>query len=213
LPTRSFGGEDIAAMEDRYRVFFVNALSGFKAAHLVGTRNLEGMDNLAVFTSIVHIGANPPLLGLVSRPNTVPRDTLENIAATGEYTINHVNSDMLSAAHQTSARYPAEVSEFEATGLTPHHSERLAAPYVAESRLTIGLEHRQTIDIELNGTHLVIGEIVEVIVDSEAIAEDGWVDLASLDSVCAAGLDAYYAPQRLARFSYAKPDRPLRTLD
>ncbi len=200
-------------MNDRYRVFFVNALSGFKAAHLVGSRSDDGRDNLAIFTSVVHIGANPPLLGLVSRPNTVPRHTLENIAATGEYTINHVSSDMIAAAHQTSARYPAETSEFEATGLTPRCGERLSAPYVAESRLTIGLEHRQTIDIEPNGTHLVIGEIVEVELDSDTINEDGWIDLAALDSVSAAGLDAYYSPQRLARFSYAKPDRPLRTLD
>ena len=92
---------------------------------------------------------------------------------------------MIEAAHQTSARYPAGVSEFEATGLTPRYGERLAAPYVAESRLTIGLQHRQTIDIELNGTHLLIGEIVEVELDSEVIAEDGWIDLAALDSVTA----------------------------
>ncbi len=78
-------GDDIAAMDDRYRVFFVNALSGFKAAHLVGTTSAteEGQDNLALFSSVVHIGANPPLLGMISRPHTVPRHTLENIQATG----------------------------------------------------------------------------------------------------------------------------------
>ena len=199
-------------MEDRYRVFFVNALSGFKAANLVGTRSQRGCDNLAMFSSVVHVGANPPLLGLISRPNTVTRDTLENIAATGEYTVNHVHGEMIAAAHQTSARYAPEVSEFEAVGLTPRYGERLAAPYVAESRLTIGLQHRETIDIALNGTHLVIGEIVEVDVDAAAVAEDGWIDLGALDRAAVAGLDAYYQPRRLERFSYAKPDRVLKPL-
>ncbi len=199
-------------MDDRYRVFFMNALSGFKPASLVGTRSPDGQDNLAVFNSVVHIGANPPLLGLVSRPNSVRRDTLENIAATGTYTINHVHSGLVAAAHQTSARYDQDTSEFAAVGLTPQHSARVNAHYVAESRLRIGLELRQTIDIELNGTHLVIGEVVEVEVDGSVIAEDGWIDLGALDSVAVAGLDAYYQPSRLARFSYAKPDRPLREL-
>ncbi len=199
-------------MESRYRVFFVNALSGFKAANLVGTRSPDGCDNLAIFNSVVHVGANPPLLGLISRPNTVTRDTLENIAASGEYTINHVHSGIIAEAHQTSARYAPEVSEFEAVGLTPRYGERLAAPYVAESRLTIGLEHRETIDITINGTHLVIGEIVEVQVEESAVAEDGWIDLGELDSVATAGLDAYYQPRRLERFSYAKPDRALKPL-
>ncbi len=213
MPNIVLGGEDIAAMEDRYRVFFVNALSGFKPANLVGTRSLDGHDNLAIFTSVVHVGANPPLLGLISRPDTVTRDTLENIRSSGEYTINHVHSGIAAAAHQTSARYDADVSEFGATGLTPRYGQRLAAPYVAESHLSIGLQHRQTLDIELNGTHLVIGEIVEVTLDSDAIGEDGWIDLQTLDSVSAAGLDAYYAPRRLARFNYAKPDRPLKERD
>jgi flavin reductase (DIM6/NTAB) family NADH-FMN oxidoreductase RutF len=161
-------GADIAAMEDRYRALFVNALSGFKAANLVGTRSHSGHENLAIFTSVTHVGANPPLLGLISRPNSVTRNTLANIAETDVYTINHVSTDLIAPAHQTSARYDSEVSEFEAVGLTPRYSSRLTAHYVAESRLCIGLEHRQTIDIPLNGTHLVIGEIVEVELEASA---------------------------------------------
>ncbi len=204
-------GDDIAAMDDRHRVFFVNALSGFKAAHLVGTTSTteEGQDNLALFSSVVHIGANPPLLGMISRPHTVPRHTLENIQATGSYTLNHVHPDMFEAAHQCAARY--EQSEFEAVGLTPERGA-IAAPYVAESRLQIGLEHRDTIDLAINGTHLVIGEIVEVRMADGCVGEDGAIDLGQLDSVVVSGLDHYYRTEPLARLSYAKPDRPLRRI-
>ena len=92
-------------MEERFRVFFVNALSGFKSANLVGTTSRDGHDNLAMFSSVVHLGANPPLLGMVSRPHSVRRDTLENIRATGYYTINHVHQSFFESAHQAAARY------------------------------------------------------------------------------------------------------------
>ena len=209
---RQFNGADIAAMEDRFRVFFVNALSGFKSANLVGTTSPDGRDNLAMFSSVVHLGANPPLLGMVSRPHSVRRDTLENIESTGHYTINHVHASFFEAAHQASARYEPEVSEFEAVGLTPRRGKLHAAPYVAESPLQIGLSHRQTIDLDINGTCLVIGEVVEVHLVEDAIAEDGAIDLGRLGSLAVGGLDSYYAAEQLARLSYAKPDRPLRRL-
>ena len=207
-----FSGADIAAMEDRFRVFFVNALSGFKSANLVGTTSADGQDNLAMFSSVVHLGANPPLLGMVSRPHSVRRDTLENIAATGFYTINHVGAEFFEAAHQASARYEPEISEFDAVGLTRRHGELHPAPYVAESPLQIGLAHRQTIDLDINGTCLVIGEVVEVELSGAAVGEDGAIDLGQLGSLVVGGLDSYHAPEQLARLSYAKPDRPLRRL-
>ncbi|HBF47730.1 MAG TPA: flavin oxidoreductase, partial [Shewanella frigidimarina] len=47
---------------------------------------------------------------------SVPRHTFENIMQTGLYTINHVNQSIYEQAHQTSARYDKDESEFEATG-------------------------------------------------------------------------------------------------
>lgn len=209
---KRISGADIAAMEDRYRVFFVNALSGFKSANLVGTTSPDGRDNLAMFSSVVHLGANPPLLGMISRPHSVRRDTLENIRATGHYTVNHVHASFLEAAHQASARYEPDISEFDAVGLTPRRGALHPAPYVAESPLQIGLSHRQTIDLDINGTCLVIGEIVEVHLAEDAIADDGAVDLGRVGSLAVGGLDSYYAATPLARLSYAKPHRPLRRL-
>lgn len=199
-------------MDDRYRVFFVNALSGFKSANLVGTTDGRGRDNLAMFSSVVHLGANPPLLGMVSRPHSVRRDTLENIRATGYFTVNHVHESFFEAAHQASARYDADVSEFDAVGLTPRRSKAHPAPYVEESPLQIGLAHRQTIDLDINGTCLVIGEIVEIRLDGDAVGPDGAIDLGRLGSLVVGGLDSYYAAEQLARLSYAKPDRPLQRL-
>ncbi|TAE44770.1 MAG: flavin oxidoreductase, partial [Bacteroidetes bacterium] len=117
-------GDEIAAMEREFRRNFVNGLSGFKSLNLAGTVSATGQTNLAIMNSAMHVGADPPLMGLLIRPAVTPRHTLQNLLETGFFTLNHVTEALYVQAHQTSARYPAEVSEFEAVGLTPCYSER-----------------------------------------------------------------------------------------
>lgn len=206
---KTYTSEDIASMEQRYRANFINAIAGFKALNLVGTRSENGQDNLAPFNSIFHVGANPPLIGMISRPDSVDRHTLENIRKTSFYTLNHVHEGMVNQAHQTAARYELNESEFDAVGLEPETIANFYAPFVKESRIKLGLEVRQIMPIELNGTVLIIGEVTQIALDDEFIADDGFIDLAKYGSTTVVGLDAYYRPELLKRLSYAKPNQPL----
>jgi flavin reductase (DIM6/NTAB) family NADH-FMN oxidoreductase RutF len=79
--------QEIEQLEKRYRTTFINSLAGFRQAVLVGTKSLDGSTNLAIFNSLIHLGASPALFGLISRPDTVQRDTLQNIIKTKEYTL------------------------------------------------------------------------------------------------------------------------------
>jgi len=196
----------ISDMEQRYQAAFINSLGGFKSVVLVGTVDLQGATNLAIFNSLFHIGANPPLCGLVFRPDTVERHTLSNIISTGVYTINHLNERIYKKAHQTSARYPKDQSEFEATGLTPEFSEGFQAPFVAESRVRFAVEMREKIPLGINGTILMIGQITDVWLPEEIVQPDGFVDLEQAGTLTCSGLDSYHRTQRLARLAYAKPD-------
>ena len=108
-----FSREDIDAMDSRYRAHFINSLSGVKSANLLGTRSELGEENLAIISSVFHLGANPPLMGMIMRPHSVARHSLENILETGVYTLNHIADSFFAQAHQTSAKYPKEQSEFE----------------------------------------------------------------------------------------------------
>lgn len=130
--------ENILAFEKLYRTNFVNSLSGFKSANLIGTFSKEGKTNLAIFSSVIHVGANPPVIGMLVRPASVPRHTYINVKEIGYFTINHINKEIFKRAHQTSARYDYEVSEFDECGLTPDYSEVVKAPYVKESKIKIG---------------------------------------------------------------------------
>jgi len=204
---------EIASMEQRFRARFINSLSGFKSANLLGTVSAEGITNLSMVSSAFHIGANPALLGIIIRPDTVPRDSLSNIRETNYFTINHVSSMILQQAHQCSARYPQEQSEFDAVGLNAEFIEGVYAPFVAESQLKFALRFRQELPLAINGTILVIGEVIHVICPRSSVQNDGYIDIESLDTVAVSSLDSYHTTDRLARLAYAKPEKPTAFLD
>ena len=173
---------------------------------LIGTKNFEGQENLAIFNSLIHLGANPALCAFIVRPDLSPRHTLENILETKFYTINHLNENIYKAAHQTSARYPKGNSEFEAVGLKSEQKETFFAPFVKESLIKFGCEFVQKIPIELNGTTLIIGKIIEIYIPENCIRQDGFVDIEQAGTLTVSGLDSYHSTKKIARLSYAKPD-------
>jgi flavin reductase (DIM6/NTAB) family NADH-FMN oxidoreductase RutF len=194
-------------MEKQFRAMFINSLGGFKSLQLLGTIDEAGNTNLSVFSSIFHLGANPPLVGMVARPPGPQHDTLKNIKTTGFYTLNNVLAGFYKEAHQASARYPSGESEFKYCGFTEAYVDGFKAPYILESSLSIGLELKEVLPVTLNETSIIIGEIKWVKVDEEFVSEDGFVDLEKAGSVTVSGLDSYHITKKLARLSYAKPDK------
>jgi NAD(P)-dependent dehydrogenase (short-subunit alcohol dehydrogenase family)/flavin reductase (DIM6/NTAB) family NADH-FMN oxidoreductase RutF len=205
--------DDITALKDHERVFFINSLSGFKSANLVGTANTEHDSNLAIVSSVVHLGANPPLLGMIMRPGSALRGTLKNILETGVYTLNHVNIDIHQQAHQTSARYPENVSEFNEVGLSDQWQDDFNAPFVQESNIKIGMKFRERHSLDINNTEFIIGEVVSIEVPDEAVAEDGFISLEKAGTLAVSSLDTYHSTTTLASLSYAKPDKKITVLE
>ena len=195
----------IMDMEQRKRAQLINSISGFRSVALIGSIDAQGQTNLAIFNSIVHIGSNPPLLGFIMRPDSVERHTLSNIMETGCYTINHINSSMYEKAHQTSARYPKNVSEFDAAQLTPQFKDGFMAPFVKESHIQIGMEFKERIEISINQTSMIIGEIKWVHYPDHCLSEDGFLDIEKAGSITSTGQDSYHTTQLLQRLEYAKP--------
>jgi flavin reductase (DIM6/NTAB) family NADH-FMN oxidoreductase RutF len=204
-----FSLNDILSMDNLHRKNLINSVGGFKSANLIGTTDGEGRHNVAIFNSVVHIGANPPYIGFILRPPTVPRHTYENIKATGWFTINHINQEIVDQAHQTAARYDRQESEFGATGLTPEIGNLLRAPYVAESHIKIGLEYADEEHIKINGTILVIGKVLEIIVPGGILTADYFVNSAKAGTVAVAGLNAYFTAEPLRRLSHPRKGAPL----
>ncbi|MCO4794853.1 MAG: flavin reductase, partial [Bacteriovoracaceae bacterium] len=189
--TLSIKEEEFLNFSERYRARFINSLSGVKSANLIGTCDKNGKTNLSILSSVFHLGSSPALIGLIIRPDTARRDTLNNIRETGFYTINHVNREILEQAHQTSARYPQEISEFDACNLTPEYLNNFCAPHVLESHIKMSVEKVREINIEENGTHLIIGKITNVYLPNNCFDTDGRVDILRAGTVSVSGLDSY----------------------
>lgn len=199
-----FNSKDIAEMDKRYRATLINALPGYKCLQMVGTQNSNGTPNLALFNSVFHLGSHPPLLGMICRPPAADHETLQNIKNIGFYTLNNVSKQNYQNAHQSSARYPAGVSEFADCQFTPQYLDQFKAPFVAESNIKIGLKLHECIAIKLNQTTLVIGEIISINIDDALLATDGYINHEQAATVTVVGLDSYFTGQHLDRLSYAK---------
>jgi flavin reductase (DIM6/NTAB) family NADH-FMN oxidoreductase RutF len=187
------------------RLKLINSISGIKSANLIGSISEDGITNLAVFSSVVHIGSNPAMLGFILRPNAdVNRNTYDNIKETGVYTINHIHTSFTQKAHYTSAKFDKEVSEFEKCGLTEEYVESFIAPFVKESPVQIGLSFKEALHIESNGTILIIGQVEHLVYPEESIDEKGYMDLSKLGAVGIGGLNSYYDLHGRRDYPYAR---------
>jgi flavin reductase (DIM6/NTAB) family NADH-FMN oxidoreductase RutF len=197
---------NIMQMDSFYRVKLINCLSGFRMPVLIGTKDEKNGENLAIFNSFTHIGSNPPLFGVIFRPDSVPRNTLANIQTTKLYTINFIPEHLIDQAHQTSAKYSPDTSEFTACGIEAEYRDGFPAPFVRESLVKIAMELAETHHIQSNGTILVVGRMLELNMSDTVISEDGFIDFEALGTPGMIGLDAYMSFKKIKRLSYAKPD-------
>ena len=80
---RHFDLEALSNLDKLYRINLINSCSGFKSANLIASKNKNGISNVAIFSSVIHLGSDPALLAFITRPTTVSRNTYENILETG----------------------------------------------------------------------------------------------------------------------------------
>ncbi len=199
--------QDIKNLEKVKRLNIINSVTGIKPANLVGTKSASGQTNLAIISSVVHLGSNPALIGFIMRPTgTVPRHTYENIKETSVYTINHVHESFIKQAHYTSAKFDREESEFDAVKLTEEYKGAFEAPFVQESQLKMGLRLVDEVPIQINGTVLLIGEIQQLIIPDEVLSDEGYIDLSKMNTTGISGLNSYYGLTYLESYPYARKE-------
>ena len=174
------------------RANLISSISGIKPAMLVGTVSKKNISNVAIFSSIIHLGSNPGLIGLLIRPqNKRVSDTYENIKLVKSFTINHINEDIIKKSHYTSAKTNSNTSEFDDVKLTEEYINNFHSPFVKESDIGIGLLFSQEILLS-NNCKLIIGEIDNIKLNKNIATNEGIIDLTSSNSVGVDGIGTYY---------------------
>ena len=201
-----FNEEDILQMPKVKRLNMINSITGVKPANLISTIDERNRHNLAIFSSVVHLGSNPALIGFILRPQEkIRRHTYENILENGYYTINHLPNHKTLEGHYTSAKFDKETSEYDVCHFTPEFQHDFPVPYVKESFLKMGLKHVESIPIKYNGTVMIVGKILQVYVAKSSLSEEGYINLEEAKSVGISGLNTYYDLKKIASYPYARP--------
>ena len=202
-----FNFDDIQNLEKIYKINLINSCSGFKSANLLGSISEEGISNVAVFSSVTHLGSKPPTLGFILRPTTVPRDTYKNIKDLGVFTINHIHQDIIEDAHHTSAKYPKEVSEFDMTGLEEEFKGNFKAPFVKGAPVQMSMKFIEEVYVPSNDVMLIVSQIQELYIDDALLQEDGLINLSKGNVAAINGLDTYAIPEFNKQLSYQRPKK------
>ena len=196
--------DDMLAMDKIKRLNLINSCTGYKSANLIGTKSVDGIENVAIFSSITHLGSKPAMLGFIVRPTTVPRDTYKNIKETGFFTVNHISADIIADAHQTSAGYDDKTSEFDATNLEAEYKTGIDFPFVKNAPVQLLCKYLNEYHIVENDTIHIIASIEHIFYNENMEHSDGWLQLDKADVVAINGLDGYCLPKLIDRFEYAR---------
>ncbi|NNC69532.1 MAG: flavin reductase [Flavobacteriaceae bacterium] len=200
-----YSRKQIDEFDKIYKINLINSCSGYKSANLIVSKSKTGLHNVAVFSSVTHLGSNPPLLGFILRPTTVPRHTYSYIKEQGYYTINHIHEDILKDAHHTSAKYSKETSEFSMTNLQEEYLNDFKVPYVMGSPVKIGMKYIEEYHIKSNNVLMIVGEIIALHIGDELIEKNGFINLSKGNVATINGLDGYAIPRLKTRFGYQRP--------
>tara|TARA_B100001173_G_C15845761_1_gene486612 strand:- start:189 stop:767 length:579 start_codon:yes stop_codon:yes gene_type:complete len=192
-------------MSKIFRLNLINSITGYKSANLIGTKTDDKINNVAVFSSVTHLGSDPPLIGFITRPENGNRNTYNNILKNKLFTINHIKKNQIISAHQSSAKYPKNVSEFDKTNLKAEFKNNFDAPFVKDSPVQIGCSFVNKYFIKENKTTLMIGEIEMLFIEEKLLLEDGFVQLDKEDIITVNGVDGYALPKLIKRIPYARP--------
>jgi flavin reductase (DIM6/NTAB) family NADH-FMN oxidoreductase RutF len=176
----------------------------------VSTLSAEGVPNLAPFSYFMAGGANPPsvVISPLTGRDGQPKDTLRNIFATGEFTVNVVTFAMKDRMNQASAEYPYGVNEFALAGFDMAPSLAVKPARVAESPLAIECRLFQVVphgDGPLSANY-VIGEVVRFHVAREVVDDLG-VDARKVDYISRLGGDWYGRSTPDSLFEMPRPPR------
>tara|TARA_Y100001970_G_C14230169_1_gene858099 strand:- start:492 stop:1115 length:624 start_codon:yes stop_codon:yes gene_type:complete len=197
-----FSKKEILDSDKEYRINLINSITGIKPANLISTISKSGIPNVAIFSSVIHLGSNPPLIGFILRPETKKlSDTMENIREMQYYTINHINPFQIRKAHQTSKKLDKNISEFDLFKIDKEYIEDIDVPFVKDSLIRIGLKYKSKIDIELNNTALIIGEVVYIDIEKNIINTYGQLNLEKSNAIGVGGLDTYYYLNKLVEIN------------
>ena len=177
---RVFDAEELDAT-DRYKL--MSGLIVPRPIGWVGSRDANGVNNLAPFSFFNMVSGTPPTLLFTTGMTVRVKDSLANVRASGVFTVNVVTEEVAAAMNVSSDSFSPDVDEFAAAGLTAIEGEAVAAPLVAEAKANFECVVTHIHEVgEGPSASVVFGEVQRFHV-AESLLDGTRIDLASLKAV------------------------------
>ena len=168
---------------ERYKLLLATVMP--RPIAWVTTRDAAGRLNAAPFSFFNAFAADPPTvaLGVGSRAPNQPKDTRRNILETGEFVINLVSDAMPESMRVTAIPFAQGIDELAQAGLTAAQSDKISAPRIAES--PVSLECRLIQRVPLGSFGLILGKVLSLHVRDEAVLDSArqQIDAEKLDLI------------------------------
>jgi flavin reductase (DIM6/NTAB) family NADH-FMN oxidoreductase RutF len=122
--------------------------------------NQTSIINLAPFSFFNAVGSDPlyVVVSIGFRDDGAPKDTARNIETSGEFVVNLVTEDLLSAMNVSAADFPPDQSELIAADVHATPSLRVKTPRLTEAQVSLECTLFQSLSLGTNT--LYIGEVV-----------------------------------------------------
>jgi flavin reductase (DIM6/NTAB) family NADH-FMN oxidoreductase RutF len=205
---------DTSTLSPRETYAYLSGAVAPRPICFASTVDTDGKVNLSPFSFFNVVSGDPPLLAfspLLSGRDGSSKDTLNNVRAVPEVTINIVNHAIVEQMSLTSTAYPSSVNEFKKAALTQVQSEVVTPPRVGESPVSFECVVDQVLSLGEGpmGGNLIIARVVRIHVRDEYLDADGKLDIRSLDLVGRMGGADYVRAIPEALFEIPKPIRTL----
>lgn len=150
----------------------------------ISTKSTDGVHNLAPFSFFNVASRFPPTLAIsISHPNVQGKDvkdTLRNIEETKELVVNVVDEQLVNQMNISASEVPFEMDEFKLANLNYAASDKVSAPRVKDSKISMECICKDIIPIGVDS--LVIAEVVNFVVLDDIII-DGKIQMDRLKPI------------------------------
>ena len=170
----------------------------------ISSRAVDGVANLAPYSFFNAVSAQPHIVMFSSQGR---KDSVANIAASGEFACNLASYDLRDAMNASAAMVGPEVNEFDLAGLTEQPCQMIDAPCVAESPVVMECRLLDILPLDRyegieTPYQMVLGEVVGISIKDEMII-DGLVDITKLKPLARLGYKDYSVVDEV--FSIERP--------
>lgn len=148
-----------------YRV--VNSVVVPRPIAWVCSRSAEGLPNLAPHSFFTVACVDPPIVQFTSVGR---KDSLNNVEATGDFTVNLTPEELFEQVNLTATDFPPHVSEADYCGVRLEPSDVVRSARVADSPVAIECELHST--LRLGDSTVVFGRVVHISA-WESVVRDG----------------------------------------